>query len=121
MTWLADLRLPAATSSLRTIRLLVGSVGSTVELTVDEIEDLQMGAAECAALLMDGVADGAVLTLEVHGHDEAVEVRGSVETDHAAVEIDELALLVLRGTVDEHELHPGPGRRSFSVRKQRRG
>lgn len=121
MTWLADLRVPAATPSLRTIRLLVGGVGSTIDLTVEAIEDLQMGAAECAALLFDGVGDDAVLALEVHEVDGVVEVRGVVDADLPATEVDELAVLVLTGTVDSHELDPGPGRRSFVVRKQRRG
>ncbi|MEO1063126.1 MAG: hypothetical protein AAFZ07_17070 [Actinomycetota bacterium] len=121
MTWLADLRVPAATSALRTIRLLVGSVASTVDLTVDAIEDLQMAAAECAALVIEAAGADAVLALEVHDLGGAIEVRGSVETDAAAIEVDELALLVLSGTVDAHEVDPGPGARSFVVRKERRG
>lgn len=121
VTWLADLRVPAATSSLRTVRLVVGSAGSQVEMSVDDIEDLQMGSAECAALLIEGVGDGVVLAVEIRERDDAVEVTGVVEADLPAAGVDELATLVLAGTVDSYELDPGPGRRSFVVRKQRRG
>ncbi|MEM9038132.1 MAG: hypothetical protein AAGA99_12795 [Actinomycetota bacterium] len=119
MSWLADLRVPAATTSLRSIRLLVGSVGSTLDLSVDAIEDLQMGAAECAALLLQDAGAGAILVIELREQDGSVEVRGSVDTEAPAVEIDELAELVLAGTVDSHELESGPGPRSFVIRKRR--
>lgn len=119
MTLLAELRVPATTASLRTIRLLVGGLAAAAELSVDAVEDLQMGSAECSALILGGAGADDRLLVEVHDTDGVVEVRGVVEADLPEVEIDELATLVLAGTVDEHELHGGPGRRSFLVRKRR--
>ena len=121
MVWLADLRVPASTASLRTVRLVIGGVGAVADLTVDAIEDLQMGAAECSALLIEQAGPDHILEIEVQEHQDSIEVRGVVDGDLPATEIDELATLVLAGTVDSHELDAGPGQRSFVIRKDRRG
>jgi serine/threonine-protein kinase RsbW len=103
-----ELNVPLRAEHASHLRLLMASVASDAGFTVDEIDDLRLGASEVFTLLLDaaGGADArAEIELTVDGR--GISVKLCMVGDSAVPEIDTLATTILTSVVDDFTLVPG--------------
>ena len=104
-----EVSVPAAPAYLSLVRLNVGSIASALEMTIDELEDLQLAVEElCLSLMrLQATATGR-LQLRLEWSDERVEVRCTLDGapraagDGAEGVPESLSRQILDALVDEH-------------------
>jgi hypothetical protein len=118
-----ELSVPARAEFLSLARLHVAAVASMVEMTIDELEDLNLAVEElCLTLLSEDTAPEARLRLEATFGDDLVEVTARID---AAGEQrgeglpDPLSQRILDALVDEHGTSSTGTERTAWLRKRR--
>lgn len=91
--------LPARPEFAATLRLLVASFGADVGFSVDEIDDLRLALNELFTSTADAGADRLEVTFAIG--DRAITARMS---SPRPIELDELALTIIRSVTDEFAL-----------------
>lgn len=110
MTALSELvvRLPVDTRFVATARVIAASMGAELELDVDQIEELRVGANELLSLLLECAEDHDGVAVElVYGiGPDHIEISGRVDGVAAGVqvELDPLSQQILAAVVDEFEV-----------------
>lgn len=97
--------MPADSRFISTARVTAASLAAELDFTIDEIEELRMGANELIALLTEFARDHDVDTLELRYviSDDGIELHGRVNApDGAATEPDLLATQILDAVVDSY-------------------
>jgi len=123
-----QLSVPAATASLRVVRLVAASLAADLEFGVEEIEDVRVAVDELAAVLLDSAepnGDGPDLgRLEVLYEVEGAElrVRGTCDAPAEGEEpvVHEVAAELLSLLTDGYEVGAEDGRRWFRLRRSHR-
>lgn len=120
MSETASLTVPASTSWLRLVRLLVAGSGATADLTVADLEDVRIAADELAAALIDGV-DGGMLEVRCSPEPGTLRVECVVTGVGGAPELASIVEAVLRATTDEWAADLAASPRLGSFVRHRRG
>ena len=95
MAQFVDVSVPARPQFLSLVRLALGSVGAQLDLTLEELDDLQLAGEElCLSLLRRPSGPDARLELRLEWEGDAIEVR--CRLDGAAARPD--------GAEDEHAI-----------------
>lgn len=99
------LTMPAESRFISTARITAASLAAELDFSIDEIEELRMGANELIALLTDFAEDHDVTSIDLRyvvEHD-CIELHGSVDAPAGATaEPDILATQILDSVVDSY-------------------
>jgi serine/threonine-protein kinase RsbW len=121
-----ELTIPARPEFLSLVRLSVGAAASRLDMTIDEIDDLQLAVEElCIALFTSSDHEVSRLTTTITADHEVVEVvcrlDGATTTPviGAVLLPDSLSRKILDALVDEHTLGADGGAPTASLRKRR--
>ena len=122
-----QLTVSARADSLSLIRLLVGSVASRLDMTLDEMDDLQLAVEElCLPLLGETSHNEGRLHVHVGWDDDAINVRCELDVDASrplpteSRLPEELSQAILNALVDEHGHDSANGLSTAWLRKRRR-
>jgi hypothetical protein len=100
-----ELSVPLQAQYAATVRTLAASLGADAGFSVDELDDIRLALSEVFSAMVDDaaidVSARALVSLSVGAGVAHVEVRGA-----AAIDLDELALGILRSVTDEFEVTP---------------
>lgn len=138
-----QLILPAQVDSARLARLVAAALAADAGWTIDDTEDLRIAVSELVALLVEGEEDIAgQVELNYQRTPDAVQISGRRALDNPgpaspitpvdelpntlggpgseSVQLDDLALEILRVVVDEHYFTQDPSGRQFHLVKRAR-
>ena len=114
------LRVPLRDEFASTVRVVVASIGADAGFTVDDIDDLRLSVSEVfSAFGIDADQDAAVVDLAARTTTEsvqggadltAVEIRLAASSDSVpsgSIDLDELAMTIIRAAVDEFRIDAG--------------
>ena len=98
--------MPAESRFISTARITAASLAAELDFSIDEIEELRMGANELVAILTELATDNDIATLELRYvvDDGVIEIHGRVPAvgDIDAAEADILARQILEAVVDSY-------------------
>jgi serine/threonine-protein kinase RsbW len=119
-----EIDLPASPQSLSFVRLNVGAIAARMDMTIDELEDLQLAVEELCLMLLRPHGGGGRLEVAVEWEPTLVEVRcrlaGGAQGGAASDGIPtELSLQILGALVDEHGTGELDGSATAWLRKRR--
>jgi hypothetical protein len=110
--------MPAESRFASTARITAASLAAELEFSIDGIEELQMGANELFAVLVELALNHQCeeITLRYIVHADQIDVRASTDVpDGTEVELDILARQILDAVVDSYSIDGG----SALIRKRR--
>lgn len=99
-----NLSVPADPGSISVVRAVVASVASKLDLPYDAVDDLRIAAAEAAALLLSGGAEGARLCVDLDPGGAGLRLTIWVEGGSTTPDLTDregLAWRVIEGLSDE--------------------
>jgi len=105
-----NLVMPAESRFISTARITAASLAAELDFSVDEIEELRMGANELVALLTEFAHDHDVSTIDLRYvvNEQSIELHGSVSAPNgASAEPDVLARQILDAVVDSYGFDGG--------------
>jgi anti-sigma regulatory factor (Ser/Thr protein kinase) len=113
------LTLPADTRMARVARLTASALGSLIDFSVDDIDDLRIGVDEMVVTLIE-LGQGEPLVLEFHVGAGQVRVRGRTPVNHVPYdrERQSLSQRILAVVADEHQMSNGDGWLRMEILKQ---
>ena len=97
LTGPVDLTVPARSEHLRVLRLVATSVGASLDLDIDQLDDLRIAIDDLCSMLIEGAPDGAKLHLSLRGHTGQLLADGSVVGGTGGATIDPITRLILEG------------------------
>lgn len=104
-----ELRLPAQSPFVAVIRMTTAGLAARADFTLDDIEDLRMAVGEACALLLDGAAPGADMTVSFDLRESQIHLRvGVAGPTEASIDQDSFAWQVLSALVDDLTQASGP-------------
>jgi len=92
-----DLTVPASSAHLRILRLVSSSLGASVGLDVDQLDDLRIAVDELCSLLIEPAPPGALLRVTLTTEDDHLVVEGAILSETAGATIDPVSQLILDG------------------------
>jgi serine/threonine-protein kinase RsbW len=104
------LTLPADSRMARVARLTASALGSLLDFSVDDIDDLRIGVDELVVTLIElGRGDALSLRFELGGHE--IQVLGETSVDGAATDRDRFSLSerILAVVADEYGVSEDDG------------
>lgn len=106
--------IPAESRFAALARVLASSLAAELDYTVDDIDDLRVGANELVAFLIEAAEDNAVGVVELvfRWTDAGIAVEGAVPgVERGSDEVlDSLTGQILSAVVDEHDVSGTAGR-----------
>ena len=104
-----ELSVPLRTQYAATVRTVAASLGADAGFSVDELDDIRLALSEVFSALADGSESDPVARALVSFSIDAGVIRIEVRTDRdaASIDLDELALGILRSVTDEFDVSPG--------------
>jgi hypothetical protein len=125
-----ELAVPASPEHLSLVRLTTGSVAARLDLTLDELEDLQLAVDELCLILLGRVpGDGLHLVVRLEWSTADVEVRCSIPAtprepggaldDPSPGTTEALSRQLLEALVDEHGVAQGATSITAWLKKRR--
>jgi len=124
-----ELEVPGTPEYLSLIRLNTGSIASRLDVTLDELEDLELAVDELCLSLLGGSASGARLNLRLEWGDGLLDIRCRLLDATALREQEEpsanglpesLSWQILDSLVDEHGEDTEDGVKVAWLRKRQR-
>lgn len=106
------LSIPPEARFVALARVAAASLAAELDFTLDQIDELRMGANELVALLVEWSAEngGARVDLTYRLIDDGVELRGSVDSGaQSAFVLDELTKHILDAVTDAYDIGAGHG------------
>lgn len=92
-----ELTVPARSEHLRVLRLLTASIAASLELDIDQLDDLRIAIDELCGGLIEHAASGARLRLRLAGGPQCLEAEGSIVKGGPGGELDPVSRLILDG------------------------
>ncbi len=116
-----DLTVPASSAHLRILRLVSSSLGASLGLDVDQLDDLRIAVDELCSLLIEHAPAGVSMRVTMTtAHDHLV-VEGALLSESPVASIDPVSQLILDGLdVDWSSEAPSPCFRLVSPGSQHR-
>jgi serine/threonine-protein kinase RsbW len=115
-----EIRVPADSAYVATLRLAAASLGARCDLTVDDIEDVRLAVDEASALLLPYAAPGGVLTGSFVLAAGELSVGVGIAADrHIELDRGGFAWLVLAALATAVEVERRDGRLIVTVTKRR--
>jgi serine/threonine-protein kinase RsbW len=115
-----EVRLPADREYVAALRTFVTALAAESELSVDEVEDLQIALDESCALLLPHAQPGGQLSVHVELASSGIDVVVSVPAGPAAVpDRDGFSWTVLNAVADEMHVTSGSGTLAIRFGKYR--
>jgi anti-sigma regulatory factor (Ser/Thr protein kinase) len=93
-----DLRIPADRTYVRVARLAAGYMGSRVDFSIDELDDVRLAVDEVCATVIE--AGGQRIEIRMQVHDRALIIEGRVPDARSVTAPSDLSELLLRALVD---------------------
>ncbi len=124
-----ELSLPASSAYLSLVRIHVGTVASRMDMSIDDVQDLQIATEElCLSLLRPWGREDGQLRIDIESSDDVVEIRCQL-IDPLLASGDpplagsqglprELSRHILDSLTDEHGESAGDGLRDVWLRKR---
>jgi len=88
---------PARSEHLRVLRLVTASFAASLELDIDQLDDLRIAIDELCGLLIEHAPPEAVLRLTLVGQTRRLEAAGSILGGGASAAVDPISQLILDG------------------------
>ncbi len=92
-----ELTVPAQSEHLRVLRLVTSSVAASLELDVDQLDDLRIAIDELCSLLIEHAENGARLRLSLVGHLKHLVAEGCIIDHGPTATVDNISRLILDG------------------------
>jgi len=92
-----EMAVPARSEYLRVLRLVTASVAASLELDIDQLDDLRIAIDELCGLLIEHAPPEAVLRLTLVGQTRRLEAAGSIVGGGARAAVDPISQLILDG------------------------
>ncbi len=92
-----ELTVPARSEHLRVLRLVAASVAASLELDVDQLDDLRIAIDELCGGLIEHAVQGARLRLRLVGRSQCLEAEGSIVEGGSGGKVDPISQLILDG------------------------
>ena len=101
--------MPLRAQYAATVRTMAASLGADAGFSVDELDDIRLALSEVFSALADDSESDPVARALVSFSIDAGVIRIEVRTDRDAtsIDLDELALGILRSVTDEFDVRPG--------------
>lgn len=117
---IVELRVPAISVFISTVRLAAASLGAQCELTVDDIEDLRLVVDEACSLLLPLAGSDGALTVRFELRPQSLAVQSSVVArDSADVDRSGFAWTVLQALASDVEVLAADGWLTVQLVKRR--
>ena len=97
LTGPVDLTVPARSEHLRVLRLVATSVGASLDLDVDQLDDLRIAIDDLCSMLIEDAPEEARLHLSLQGRRGHLAAEGSVTGGSGLTVIDPISQLILDG------------------------
>ncbi len=92
-----ELTVPARSEHLRVLRLVTTSVAASLDLDVDQLDDLRIAIDDLCSMLIEDAPAEARLHLSLRGRDGRLVAEGTVIGGKAGATIDPISQLILDG------------------------
>jgi hypothetical protein len=116
-----DLTVPASSPHLRILRLVSSSLGASLGLNIDQLDDLRIAVDELCSLLIEHAPDGASMRVTLTTEEDHLVVEGALLSEVPGASIDPVSQLILDGLdVDWSSAAPSPCFRLVSPGSQLR-
>lgn len=92
-----QLTVPARSEHLRVMRLVATSVGASLDLDVDQLDDLRIAIDDLCSMLIEDAPRDAKLHLSFQGRLGHLAAEGSVTGGRSGASIDPISQLILDG------------------------
>ncbi len=96
LTGPVDLTVPARSEHLRVLRLVATSVGASLDLDIDQLDDLRIAIDDLCSMLIEEAPEEARLHLSIRGRLGHLVAEGSV-TGGKGTTMDPITQLILDG------------------------
>jgi hypothetical protein len=104
-----DLTVPASSPHLRILRLVSSSLGASLGLDIDQLDDLRIAVDELCSLLIEHAPDGASMRVTLSADHDHLVVEGALLSEVPGALIDPVSQLILDGLdVDWTSEAPSP-------------
>lgn len=117
-----EVRVPADSAYVATLRLAVAGLAARCDLTIDDIEDLRLAVDEASALLLPHAAPHSVLSARFRLYPGRLEVTTSVAAPGATSDSPDrtgFAWTVLSALATDIEVSGADGQLAITVAKRR--
>ena len=115
-----SLTVPARPEYVRLVRLAAADSGARADLSIEDIEDLQIAVDELTYALIGDNSEDARLHLRYAAAPGVVEIEGSCAADGTALAVSDLSRTIIGGSVTEYEIADEEGIRRFRLVKRTR-
>ena len=92
-----DLTVPASSAHLRILRLVSSSLGASVGLDIDQLDDLRIAVDELCSLLIEPAPEASQLRVTLSTAGEHLVVEGALVSELPGATIDPVSQLILDG------------------------
>ncbi len=92
-----DLTVPARSEHLRVLRLVTASIAASLDLDVDQLDDLRIAIDDLCSMLIEDAPEGARLRLSLRGRRGQLVAEGSVTGGGPGASMDPITQLILDG------------------------
>ncbi len=116
---LVEVRVPADSAYVATLRLTAASLAARCDLTIDDIEDLRLAVDEACALLLPHAAAGSVMTARFQLATANLSVSTSVQSPDSSPDRSGFGWSVLSALVSDLAVSGDSGQLSITVTKRR--
>lgn len=105
---IVELTVPLLAQYAATVRTVAASLGADAGFSVDELDDIRLSLSEVFSALIDDAeaSDAARASVSFSIGDGAVRVEVRTDREATSIDLDDLAIGILRSVTDEFEVTP---------------
>jgi hypothetical protein len=92
-----ELTVPGSSQHLRILRLVSSSLGASLGLDIDQLDDLRIAVDELCSLLIEHAPDGASMRVTLTTDDGHLRVEGALLSEVPGASVDPVSQLILDG------------------------
>lgn len=101
-----EIGVPLRAEHASTLRVIVASLGSDLDMSVDEIDDVKLAVSEVFALMCDGAEEAGATRARVQfaAAGDTIAIHLDRGLNDEAFELDALAASIISSVVDRHSI-----------------
>lgn len=96
------IELPADVRHLTTVRVLAASLAAAADMTMDDLDDIQVGVDELMTLLVESIDGEGTITFTFRTTEDGLHVLGEAPAATSRPQLDDLSARILDAVVDSH-------------------